>query len=661
LLEACCLAYGLYFVASRKGNGGSGDVESMLALLEGANVFTHDRGFNAEIVAYLVWGLTYCRLALLDHLLTQKKISTPREWLHIQLSPTSYFENVDYFALNYTKAASVKGVKNKCRELFKKHGVHFFIDEAQVLLFKMPDGFKSTSKLKGRSLLSAFCRPLTTENQKVGLAGTTLGFEAVVQELVSQGLKEGVTPKFNEFVPYTAEDAWDYAQRYLVEVGKETFIKKIYPWLFGRHRFLARYCAEYLVCKDVTLAFDRIFSLTQPKSKSIDDSLFKIFSKLGLHEAEVLVSHAMDYLVYGGKPREIDFPDYTVEDSLREIEVVAKRMKLESDEEGKEETESTTTPLVWTAENSKAQQLSTLIRTGFFRLDPKGTGFWFDEPLILLTFVNRLLLTPQPVDLLELLLDKMEESVSSQQGVVFEQITALALMKGFGANPKLLLKQIQLIEAANIHKILGGIKEPKKAQETEPHNAPTTAEELKPPTDDSWFYIPLGADSALAVPKVPAFRIFGYQTTADFLTQPSSIFNHPPDLEGPDQQFWLQVREKDGKVRLVLVQIGAKFRKEVEETHQFLVAKVRPEYLHIYKNDKEKTIYRDPKWKDVCQKVANFFQANKIPVVSVIFGYPKNFKPNDGMKSAALWIGKHEAKDYLSKKILDRLDRLKHK
>jgi len=417
---ASCFAS--FFVAAKAGNGGSEDLVELYSTLRQCNLSSNFPNENKLYVSRLTHALILSRLIIFLELKNRCADLSARDWLLIQLNPTMFL-GYDVFKEKFKECAQLadpifelnRAIEQVKQLLELKTQFPLFIDEAQVLVDLYRGFFPAETPRGQRSVLSAMVKAIP-EDFSVCVAGTSLALDQVKEDLGTPVFKlvkqtgDSINWDiftFSDFIQYkNSNEAWEgYAKVYMKPEDETDFKNEIYPWIKGRHRFLAQFCQEYLANgADWKTSLSKIYQQTTVESRNNKSSLFYLF-----------------YSWYSGNKQE--------KERLEELIDLA------------------TSSNVWNS-NSIVKITPTqkvLAEAGFFRLfqDSSSVKFAFDEPLIRHTFLNLLMELDELIETLSQLILSFKE-LKSSQGFIFERIVAAVMIKVFKNPPILEWNKIKL-------------------------------------------------------------------------------------------------------------------------------------------------------------------------------------------------------------------------
>ncbi|CAB4443591.1 unnamed protein product [Rhizophagus irregularis] len=211
--ELLCENWGLYFVASRKGNGGSADIEKIQTYLE--TKMTEDFEQTRKRALGIVRCAILSRLLILNYCLKSASAFNKQRWLLIQTCQDIFGKLYDYnddmfvalmLKLNTCTPLSVMTyIDNIYQEISVNKTFVIILDETQVLETVLKGKFKSRTGKQKRSLLSPIIQALrqpapSMVNYCVIPCGSGLGILSLEDVRIS-GISKPETeiPKFTEF------------------------------------------------------------------------------------------------------------------------------------------------------------------------------------------------------------------------------------------------------------------------------------------------------------------------------------------------------------------------------------------------------------------------------------------------------------------------------
>ncbi|CAG8796009.1 32827_t:CDS:2 [Gigaspora margarita] len=217
--ELLCENWGLYFVASRKGNGGSGDIEAIENYL--GEKITDDLKMNRKHAEHITRCAILSRLLILNHcinLLFNPSIFNAQRWLLLQICQKNFGKLYNYtddiflilmmLLTDCTSSSVKKYIDTTYKKILKVKKINVFLiilDEMQALEMILKEKFKSQRNEEKHSLLSPIIQSLREPallivNHCVIPCGTGLGIFSLDEILITRIAKpETGIDKFTEF------------------------------------------------------------------------------------------------------------------------------------------------------------------------------------------------------------------------------------------------------------------------------------------------------------------------------------------------------------------------------------------------------------------------------------------------------------------------------
>ncbi|CAG8482141.1 8995_t:CDS:2, partial [Paraglomus brasilianum] len=249
--EVLCLCWGFYFTASRKGNGGSSDIESIRSFIKAslrAVMNEDDANFNHNIAEDATHCIILSRLFILHYCRSTQETFSKQRWLLLQTCQRTfghhYNYNDDLFLqlaqkLTYCSPKSVReAILTLYEHLAKTLKFDIFpiiLDEAQALEKYNYGDFRSWANFqKHRSLLSPVIDTLRTTFTSACVipCGTGLSLLYLEDSLVSGIAKRGMgISKFTDFGEWeNVSHVQNYVSKFVELTGKD------YSDLYGYFR-----------------------------------------------------------------------------------------------------------------------------------------------------------------------------------------------------------------------------------------------------------------------------------------------------------------------------------------------------------------------------------------------------------------------------------------
>ncbi|KAF0475769.1 hypothetical protein F8M41_024572 [Gigaspora margarita] len=286
--ELLCHCWGLYFVAARRGNGGSGDIETIENYL--FNKMTDNFEENRNKAIHIVRCAILSRLLILDHCI-KSSLSTfiPQRWLLLQTSQSifgklyGYDDDIFRALMLLLAGCTSSSLDNYINIIYQKIRSNkkfaVILDEVQVLEMSLKGKFKSRRNDEKRSLLSPIIQalrepaPLMT-NHCVIPCGTGLGILSL-EEVFITGISKPETgiDKFTEFGGWqNIAHVKNYISN-LVELTDNEY-SHLYDHFRGRFRPIVTCVEEIIMGKPVEDAVSKCWKNLTMKSNINDQSLY---------------------------------------------------------------------------------------------------------------------------------------------------------------------------------------------------------------------------------------------------------------------------------------------------------------------------------------------------------------------------------------------------
>ncbi|RIA79786.1 hypothetical protein C1645_839928 [Glomus cerebriforme] len=289
--EILCENWGLYFVASRKGNGGSADIEAIETHLSEklTQNFEENRRFAENIVRCAILS----RLLILCHCMNSASEFSKHRWLLIQTCQKNfgnlYEYNDDIFLelmlrLNVCTPLSVMTCIDKIYQQIQqissdKKKFIIILDETQVLEGVLRRKFKVRRNDDKRSLLSPVVQSLreptaSMRNHCFIPCGTGLGILSLEKVLMT-----GISKPDQEVDKYTKFGEWQdiaHVKNYVSKlvVLTEDEYRCLYDHFHGRFRPIVSCIEEIIMGKTFANAVDEHWKLIT-QDKEDEQSLYK--------------------------------------------------------------------------------------------------------------------------------------------------------------------------------------------------------------------------------------------------------------------------------------------------------------------------------------------------------------------------------------------------
>lgn len=294
--ELLCENWGLYFVASKQGNGGSSDIERISSAFNERK--TQDFEKNREIAVGIVRCAILARLLILRYCMKNKSFNKQR-WLLIQVCQNifgkiyNYDDDIFRVLMSKLIACPPSSVTALISEIYTKFDKETFIivlDEIQVLETVDKGKFRSrTNEHEERSLLSPIVQAMkepassVSDNRCFIPCGTGLGILSL-EEVLNTGILKPETDilKFTEFGEWqNIDNVKNYISK-LVELTDHDY-NHLYYCFRGRFRPIVTCVEDIIMGKSVTNVVDGNWNLLT-KHETSKQSLYKQLS--GIIERE---------------------------------------------------------------------------------------------------------------------------------------------------------------------------------------------------------------------------------------------------------------------------------------------------------------------------------------------------------------------------------------
>ncbi|CAB4440125.1 unnamed protein product [Rhizophagus irregularis] len=294
--ELLCENWGLYFVASKQGNGGSSDIERISSAFNERK--TQDFEKNREIAVGIVCCAILARLLILRYCMKNESFNKQR-WLLIQVCQNIFGKIYNYdddifrvlmLKLIACPPLSVTALISEIYTKFDKETFIIVLDEIQVLETVDKGKFRSqTNEHEERSLLSPIVQAMkepassVSDNRCFIPCGTGLGILSL-EEVLNTGILKPETDilKFTEFGEWqNIDDVKNYISK-LVELTDHDY-NDLYYRFRGRFRPIVTCVEDIIMGKSVTNVVDGNWNLLT-KHETSKQSLYKQLS--GIIERE---------------------------------------------------------------------------------------------------------------------------------------------------------------------------------------------------------------------------------------------------------------------------------------------------------------------------------------------------------------------------------------
>ncbi|CAG8587145.1 8925_t:CDS:2 [Cetraspora pellucida] len=281
--ELLCENWGLYFVASRKGNGGSGDIEAIKNYLE--EKVTEDSEINHKHAEHITCCVILSRLFILNHcinLLSNLTTINAQRWFLLQACHKIFERLYNYtdhiflrlmLSLADCTSSSVKNcIDITYTKILKIKKINIFpiiLDETQVLEMVLKGKFKSRRNEEKRSLLSPIIQSLreptpSIVNHCVIPCGTGPRIFSLEEAFIT-GISKPETgiDKFTEFGGWqSVAHVKNYISN-LVELTDNEY-SHLYDHFHGRFRPIVTCVEEIIMGESVEDALLKIIDMERP-------------------------------------------------------------------------------------------------------------------------------------------------------------------------------------------------------------------------------------------------------------------------------------------------------------------------------------------------------------------------------------------------------------
>ncbi|CAG8748302.1 23343_t:CDS:2 [Gigaspora margarita] len=291
--ELLCENWGLYFVASRKGNGGSGDIEAIENYL--GEKITDDLKMNRKHAEHITRCAILSRLLILNHCINlsfNPSTFNAQRWLLLQICQKIFGKLYNYtddifltlmLLLADCTSSSVKNyIDTTYKKILKLKKINVFpiiLDETQALEMVLKGKFKSRRNEEKRSLLSPIIQSLrepapSIVNHYVIPCGTGLGILSLEEVLITGIAKpETGIDKFTEF------GGWQniaHVKNYISNIMEltEDEYNCLYDHFRGRFRPIVTCVEEIIMGNPVEDAVSECWKILTMKSNINHQSLY---------------------------------------------------------------------------------------------------------------------------------------------------------------------------------------------------------------------------------------------------------------------------------------------------------------------------------------------------------------------------------------------------
>jgi hypothetical protein len=294
--ELICQNWGIYFVASRQGNGGSADIEKIESYL--SEKITQDFEKNRQYAVEIVRCAILSRLLILQYCINHRSAFNKQRWLLIQTCQHifgklyNYSDDMFLYLMLQLSACTPLSVRNYIdtiyQESFSSEKFVIILDETQMLEMALKGKFKSRTSEQKRSLLSPIIQalrepaPLMT-NHCVIPCGTGLGILSL-EDVINTGIAKPEIEilKFAEFGGWRdISHVKNYVSK-LIEL-EDCDYNHLYSYFRGRFRPIIT-CVEDIITgipvKDAVTAHWKVLTMKgQNSNQSLYDQLDKIVQR----------------------------------------------------------------------------------------------------------------------------------------------------------------------------------------------------------------------------------------------------------------------------------------------------------------------------------------------------------------------------------------------
>ncbi|PKC63978.1 hypothetical protein RhiirA1_463055 [Rhizophagus irregularis] len=308
--ELLCCNWGLYFVALRKGNGGSCDIESIEGYLRLNNMITDDFESNRQHADHIVRCLILSRLLILNECI-KKSTFKPQRWFLLQTYQNifggMYKYNDDLFCalmlklVNCTQVSLEQCIDNLYQKILELNGTTVFpiiVDEAQSLQMVLYGKYRSRyNEIDKRSLLSPIVQTLkrptpSFTNHCVIPCGTGLGLLSLDEVFASTGIAKPDLDidKFTDFGKWRdIAHVKEYISDLLELKVTEENIENIYSHFRGRFRPIVT-CIERIIMGNlIDDVVEKLWTELTTNSNS-EQSMYRQLSNISTMERPNFVS-----------------------------------------------------------------------------------------------------------------------------------------------------------------------------------------------------------------------------------------------------------------------------------------------------------------------------------------------------------------------------------
>ncbi len=280
--ELLCCNWGLYFIASRKGNGGSNDIEMIKNFVGIGDYLTEDYEENRKKVDHIARCAILSRLFILTHCIKSSSTFNPQRWTLLQVCQKIFgklynysddiFSKLMFQLVQCTPVSVINHIDSLYQEIRRIRNFSdtfsIILDEAQAIEMTFKGKFRSRyDPNKQRSLISpiiqTFKIPTSSFSNHCAVAcGTGLGLLSLGETLGSLGIAKPDldVDKFTNFGRWrNIAHVKEYVGP-LVELTDDEY-NQIYERFCGRFRPIASIVEEILKGKKISDAVDGLWTI----------------------------------------------------------------------------------------------------------------------------------------------------------------------------------------------------------------------------------------------------------------------------------------------------------------------------------------------------------------------------------------------------------------
>lgn len=333
IMETLSARFGLYFIVSTGGNGGSRDMERMLTDLDEALRKGTD---NESIGKHYLQALLLSRLLALHYVITHAPEShahLPYLWALFQYRPgltlptntgTEVFTMLYSRVVQYSSKSIEDALASLLEHIYKKIGLVYVVsDESQLLFERCVGKFTGITHFEQRSVFSKLVPIWTASTQTLlVLAGTGLRLRKSLKFAASGMLKPEAELEKYTIVDFGLFDTVEEMQEYLLCYfpSSPNMIREIFSYLKGRRRTAAFFATRILSSTkqfdspDALLrsVLDEVVSFAtscenQRDKQSMQNSLWELYNEkrpafIGKAQSnlEIIYRLTTSYYLFGG-------------------------------------------------------------------------------------------------------------------------------------------------------------------------------------------------------------------------------------------------------------------------------------------------------------------------------------------------------------------------